>query len=196
MHALTRTRTWLNGLSSRRLLLTLCVALAWLALAAGPARADLIVYNFSGDSVPPGSTMSGSFEIDSNAIQNNNGIMTPGDLQSLDFKVTDPTTGVTDYTIINTPFTFDVDPKTFDPTLYTLNFSSTTSKGFTLNITGTGPDFSWVAQNAEGPFAGGNGTITHTTVSAVPTPPALALFGLGGLCLAGYAWRRRRLVAA
>ena len=197
MHPLISNRARLYGAFSSRLRLTLLVALAWLALAAGPARADLIVYNFSGDTgTNPDVTLNGSFAVDTAVVQQKSGFLTAGDLQSPDFKISDGF----EFKTFTTPFTFDVDTKSYDVISATLNLTSTAgANGPTLLISGSSAGgFQWVEQFPEGGQGqNGNGTISHTTeVSATPEPSALALLGLGTLCLAGYAWRRRTLAVA
>jgi hypothetical protein len=163
-----------------------------LALAAGPARADLIVYDFTDSQ--SANLMSGSFQVDTAAIQQSGGVLSASSLQAPDFKTSD---GFEFKTFTN-PFIFDVDTKTFDVLSATLNLKTASPTGPTLTITGTsGTGFQWVEQSSEGGVVGnGDVTITHTQVSAVPAPPTLALFGVGSLCLAGYAWRRHRLAVA
>ena len=41
-----------------------------------------------------------------------------------------------------------------------------------------------------------NGAFSSWTMTAAPAPPSLTLVGTGLLCLAGYAWRRRKAVAS
>jgi hypothetical protein len=200
MHDMTSAPTWLPGLASRRLRLTLFAALAGLALAAGPARADLVVYDFTGTGIDAGTqskvTITGSFAVDRNDFDIFKGHFTPAQLQAPSFTVSDG-------------FAFDQ----FAPlsvltavtgsgsTLYdvrgaNLTLTSPSSPGTLLQITGSSTTgFAWDVLENNQQQATGSGTFTHHTVPT-PAPSALTLFGLGGLCLAGYAWRRRQLAVA
>jgi hypothetical protein len=170
----------------------LLVALFWLALPGGRANADLITYDFSGtgDSQQFGKvTITGSFTVDSQTIQNQKGALKSADLQTPFFSITDGTT----YNVVNSASTFTVNTTTFDVISANLILFSSTTPGIELDITGSAAGF-W-SEVSENP-ANGTGTWSHTTAATVPAPPSLALLGLGALCVTGYAWRRRRLAAA
>lgn len=192
----TSINNWarLHGIASPRLRVILLVALAWLAPGAGPARADFVVYDFTGSS-NSGVTVSGSFEVNLDDILTYKGALPESALQMLQFKTSD---GLT-FNTFDTSQTYRF--KTFGFSPYAvenaaLHFTSPGNPGYTLGITGpSGGKFQWIENTPNEGQTGGTGTFT-SEVSAVPAPPGFILFATGACCAAAYAWRRRRLAVA
>ncbi len=197
MHSLTNNM-WPRAITSPRLRVPLLAALAWLALAAAPARADYIVYTFTGDTGGvPDTTISGTFQIDLATIDTYKGHLPGTVLNQLQpppaFSISDGA----NYNLFSTTSSLTV-LDTLDYHVESANlFLTLNGKGLPLQITGNvSSGFSWIENTAEGPITGTGTFGTPVRVSTVPAPSGFTLFGIGACCAVGYAWRRRRLAVA
>jgi PEP-CTERM motif len=175
-------------------MLCLVVALVWLFVLGARANADFVIYDF--ESTPPG-LVSGSFKVNEMVVQPQGGMLLPGDLQNPSFHTTLDNQTFNQVDSITATFRFNVDPNTFSVVSEHLELTSSVP-GIRLIIDGpTDGIFSWTEETNGETTQAGTGTWSQTVqTSAVPEPSSYALVGVGGLCLAGYAWRRRRLAVA
>jgi hypothetical protein len=174
--------------------LPLLVGLFWLAVPGGRANAEFVLYTFNGTSNDNSVSLSGSFLVDTLTIPAD-GVLHAAALQAdLNTPFTTTFQG-NSYNVVVSTSTLTLDTNTFAILNANLNLVSNPATG-QLSIAGSPVQgFNWTELTELGSVSG-TGTFTSSQTAAVPAPPSLALLGLGALCAAGYAWRRRRLAHA